>query len=160
ELGLRLGGALWRFWGRRGRAGEGVAYLEALLARDAGPPGVRAGALYAAAYLAWRQGDLARARARGEAALALAEAAGHVPTALWARQSLGGVALVAGDPERAEAILGAGLRRARAERQPVAVAWFLYFLGEASRARGDLPRAARRLAAGLARMRARGDRWS
>src|SRR5262249_20316348 len=64
-VGLRLGGALWRFWGRRGRAGEGRAYLEQLLARGAGAQDVRAGALFAAAYLAWRQGDLAQARARG-----------------------------------------------------------------------------------------------
>jgi non-specific serine/threonine protein kinase len=160
EAGLRLAGALWRFWGRRGRAGEGRAHLERLLAGGAGAPALRARGLFAAAYLAWRQGDLAAARARGEAALALAEAAGDVPTALWARQGLGGTALAAGDPAAAEAVLGAGLVRARAAGQPVAVSWFLYFLGEAARARGDLPRAARRLEAGLARMRARGDAWS
>ena len=65
ETGLRLAGALWRFWGRRGRAGEGRAHLERLLAGGAGAPAVRARGLFANAYLAWRQGDLGAARARG-----------------------------------------------------------------------------------------------
>ena len=160
ETGLRLAGALWRFWGRRGRAGEGRAHLERLLAGGAGAPAVRARGLFANAYLAWRQGDLGAARARGAAALALAEAAGDVHTALWARQGLGGTALAAGDAAGAEAILADGLVRARAAGEPVAVSWSLYFLGEASRIRGDLRRAARRLGASVARMRARGDAWS
>jgi hypothetical protein len=53
ELGLRLSGALWRFWDGRGHIGEGRRWLTELLARPR-PPGPtvgRAKALFAAGWL-------------------------------------------------------------------------------------------------------------
>ena len=158
EAGLRLAGALWRFWGRRAApARAGPIWSGCSPAAPALLPSAPGGCSRAA-YLAWRQDDLAVARARGEAALALARAVGDAPTVLWARLSLGGVALSRGDSAGAEAALAAG--QARAAGAPAARAWRLYFLGEAARARGDLPRAARRLRTSLALARARGDHWS
>jgi len=63
ELVLRICGALWEFWSRRGKRSEGRYWLKAAL----GLPGAgahhvaRAKALYAAGYLAWHQNDLSEA---------------------------------------------------------------------------------------------------
>ena len=73
-LGLRLAGALWRFWRARGYLGEGRAWLDAALAQAAerpdgaaGAPGalLRAKALKGASVLARDQGDYRRATALG-----------------------------------------------------------------------------------------------
>lgn len=63
ELALRICGALWEFWSRRGNRSEGRYWLKAVL----GLPGAgahqvaRAKALYAAGYLSWHQNDLSEA---------------------------------------------------------------------------------------------------
>ncbi len=64
EVGLRLAGAVWRFWFVRGYFAEGRARLQALLAKGAEvPPAVRAKALKAAGNLAvFCQGDYASGR--------------------------------------------------------------------------------------------------
>jgi predicted ATPase len=64
EIGLRLAGALWRFWWVRGHLTEGRQWLEAALARGAdAPAALRAKALHGAGNLALPQGDYARAMA-------------------------------------------------------------------------------------------------
>jgi hypothetical protein len=76
ETGLRLAGALWRFWAIRGHLREGQGWLVGLLAPDARgvPAAVRARALNGAGNLAHLHGDYARARAWHEEALALRDA--------------------------------------------------------------------------------------
>jgi len=76
ELGLRLAGALRRFWERHGHLTEGQAWLEGLLALDgqAGDyacPAARAKALHGAAALVIKQGDYAHAHALCQASLNL-----------------------------------------------------------------------------------------
>jgi predicted ATPase len=74
--GLRLTGALWRFWSTRGYLSEGRLWLQAMLnivATDAPvPPGVRAKALTGAAMLATDQGAFAEASSACAQAVALA----------------------------------------------------------------------------------------
>ena len=72
ETGLRLAGALWRFWYVRGYLAEGRRWLRSALERsEALDLVVRAKGLNAAGVLAWAQGDLDEAEARHEAALEL-----------------------------------------------------------------------------------------
>ena len=99
EPGLRLGGALWRFWRTRGHLTEGRAWLVELLAlpsaphprrsgkRAAGWPAARANALIAAGDLASEQDEYATAQALFAEALALgrelADERGHCQGAGW-----------------------------------------------------------------------------
>jgi predicted ATPase/DNA-binding CsgD family transcriptional regulator len=74
EIGLRLTGALQLFWLVRGHFSTGRAWYERTLARDdvaASSPGLRIKALWAAAFLAWRQGDYAAAMSLSEEGVAL-----------------------------------------------------------------------------------------
>jgi predicted ATPase len=72
ELGLRLAGALGRFWDMRSHVTEGRTWLEAALAGAvAAPARPRAGALNAAGRLAFQQGDYEQAGTQYEEALAL-----------------------------------------------------------------------------------------
>jgi predicted ATPase/class 3 adenylate cyclase len=72
EAGLRIAGALYRFWYVRCYMTEGRQWLEAALAKGAeAGPGPRARALHAAGYLAWGQADFQRAHTLFEQSLAL-----------------------------------------------------------------------------------------
>jgi predicted ATPase len=71
-LGLRLAGALERFWTWRGYDTEGRRWLETLLAgSDKAPPQVRARACTTLGTLAWVSDDYAAAEAHHAQALAL-----------------------------------------------------------------------------------------
>ena len=74
--GLRLAGALWRFWQMRGYLSEGRDFLDRLLAHrnllsGAGTTPIVAKALSAAGILTSGQGDYAAAQARQEESLSL-----------------------------------------------------------------------------------------
>jgi len=103
--GLRLSGALWRFWWMRGHYSEGRRWLEEALAKDGRASAVRAKALEAVGWLADDQGDIDRAVAAAEEGLSLSankdreQRYGFLPTharvsCLCARRSrAGGTAL-------------------------------------------------------------------
>jgi predicted ATPase len=72
ELGLRLAGALWRFWWIRSHYSEGLRWLENALAVDGrGSPSVRAMALAGIGEIASHQGDLDQAQEACEEGLEL-----------------------------------------------------------------------------------------
>jgi len=71
ELGLRLAGALQRFWYLRGHLAEGRRRLEGALRNNERPTAARAKALNGASALAVAGGDGATARLRAEQGLAL-----------------------------------------------------------------------------------------
>ncbi len=76
--GLRLAGALWRFWYMRGMLREGRRWLETFLTLPpAGGPAARAHALDGLGVLAWRQGDHGQAEVWLRAALDLYRSARH-----------------------------------------------------------------------------------
>jgi DNA-binding CsgD family transcriptional regulator/tetratricopeptide (TPR) repeat protein len=106
ELGLRFGGALWRFWFTRGYLGEGVRWLEEVLAGgDRAATLVRVRALEGMGILTQARGDTERAEATYEEMLELSRELGdmdHVATAL---NSLGSLAIAQGENERARTLL-------------------------------------------------------
>jgi predicted ATPase/DNA-binding SARP family transcriptional activator/DNA-binding CsgD family transcriptional regulator len=106
ELGLRFGGALWRFWVARGYLGEGVGWLQETLASgDKAASPVRVKVLEGMGWLTQTQGDSEQAEAAYEELLEQSrelDEKGDVATAL---NSLGNLAAARGDNERARSLL-------------------------------------------------------
>jgi predicted ATPase/transcriptional regulator with XRE-family HTH domain len=73
--GLRIGGAIWRFWLLHGYLSEGRRWLRAALDRDpSADPHLRAKALWGLAWLAYHQGDLDVVVACGDELMTTAQA--------------------------------------------------------------------------------------
>ncbi len=106
-IGVRLGGALWRFWWRRGHLSEGRDWLEKALA-SASHGGVdtamHARALNGAGMLAYVQDDHEYAVALLEQALSLYREIGNAQGIAMCLNNLGNIALDGGDYERATAL--------------------------------------------------------
>ena len=103
-LGLRLVAALWPFWRVRGHHREGQRWASTFLDLP-GAPGdadLRLDALLASGHLAYLQGDRIQARARAEAGLALALAAGDRAREAAFLVQLGHVAVEEADFPQAE----------------------------------------------------------
>ena len=98
-LGLRLAGALWRYWYQRGALSEGRHWLERALEAEhpAGVTPARALALHGAGWLAFGQGDYPRAKAYHHAALEMSRALGDAQGIAQALNNLGGIARMEGD---------------------------------------------------------------
>jgi non-specific serine/threonine protein kinase len=97
--GLRLVGALWRFWWTRGYWREGEAWLGRFLALPAEPSDAvaRGAALAGRAALLDYLGDRSEARALYDESLAVARASGDAAGAALALAGLGHLARNAGD---------------------------------------------------------------
>ncbi len=185
EIGLRLAGALFRFWYTRGYYSEGRSVLEALLATtDTGatagslsprtdaptngeiekglskheaPAAVRAKALHAAGALAYMQGDYAAAVARTEAAAALAREAGDLRMAAYALNALGNAVYDQGGLERAASHYEQSLSLFREVGDRRGMAMVLYNLGDAALESGNLEQAAKVIEESLELARVAGD---
>lgn len=155
DTGLRLGGALWRFWSVRGPYGEGRAWLTLLLARagSSGDTAVRAKALASAGLLAHQQGDYAAARPFFEACLALRREIGDPGAIARALTNLSFVA-----PEQAGALLEEALALGRAAGDKLGILRTLNTLGEIAWVEGDYERATPLYEESLALCRESGDR--
>ncbi len=95
EAGLRLGGALWRFWEVRGYLSEGRGWLEEVLKRsDKASPALRAKALKAAGFLSRYLGDYAAAHSLLNECLAMY---GELEDKRGMALSLNNLGVVAGD---------------------------------------------------------------
>ena len=144
DIGLRMAGALWRFWDTRSHLSEGRRWLEQMLAlRELGVPGeqaldptaeqaearqhhtrmaMRARALFGAGAMAWSQGDFGQATMRLEESLALSQALGDSTGIANTQSHLGIIAQLQGDYPRATTLLEASLalRREIGDRHGVA----------------------------------------
>jgi tetratricopeptide (TPR) repeat protein len=155
---LRLSGALWRYWQFRGFYDEGRRWIERALAIDdrAGTT-ARAKACRGGARLAFRQGDLDRADALNQEALAIERERGnHAGIAA----SLGGLGLVAhdrGDFRRAADLYEAALTIYQALNDHAGVGRTLNSLGALACNQGDYQRSAALHESALAIRRAAGD---
>jgi non-specific serine/threonine protein kinase len=157
-VGLRLGGALWRYWQARGHFSEGQRWLEAALARgDDAPARDRAAALTAAGNLALARGAPAEARRLHEANLGVWRTIGDQAGIAAALRNLGLVAVDQGDRAAARARFEESLaiERELGDRWRIALA--LHCLGALARDEGDLDCAQSRSEESLALFRALGD---
>ncbi len=105
EPGLRLAGALWRFWAARGFLHEGQDYLASALAKEDAPAVLRARSLYGAGVLAWKQCEYAHARTSLEECLQISQAGGDGAGSADALNILGLTATDQGDYETARRVL-------------------------------------------------------
>src|SRR5215217_999328 len=138
EPGLRLSGALWRFWWMRGHYSEGRRWLEEALAKDGRPSAARAKALEAVGWLADDQGDIDRAVAAAEEGLSLSARA-KIESSVTASFlcMLGSAAYVHADHEQAARLYEVSLALSREARDERGVASSLLQLGNVSGDRGD-----------------------
>ena len=141
EAGLRLAGALVRFWVVRGYFTEGRARLETALSDSIGDSPARAKALHGAGVLAGHQGDYERADARCQEALALWQRLGDKLGMALAINTLGLVARTQGDYDRATNLLEQSLTLSREVGDKWSLALTLNGLGVVARGRGDYERA-------------------
>jgi predicted ATPase len=122
---------------------EARRWLDAALAMgDRSDVALRIDALTSAAVLAGVEGDLARAEALAEQALALAQGHGERPGKAAALHALGLAASFRGDLDRMEALFARSLELRRACGDKAGTGHVLGFLADASLWRGDTARAA------------------
>jgi len=142
QLGMRLAGALWRFWDLRGYYGEGRRWLEEALAKDGQASRARAKALEGVGWLADLQGDIDRAVAVAEEGLRIG-ARVEIPSSDKASflRILGSAAYVRGDHDQAARLYDESLALSRQARDERGVASALLQLGNVSSDLGDHERA-------------------
>ena len=137
ETGLRLTGALWRFWEMRGYLAEGRERLSALLSLSGGSTRARIKALYAAGVLADSQCDYRAARALFQENLELYRKLGDKWGIASSANNLGIVALRQHDYATARSLYEEGLAIWREVGNQNALALLLSNLGNVADLRGD-----------------------
>ncbi|HEX9373589.1 MAG TPA: tetratricopeptide repeat protein, partial [Roseiflexaceae bacterium] len=159
--GLRLAASLRQFWHARGRLNEGRSWLETLLSRADTtelPASVRARALCVAGFLAYQQGDLARAATLSERSLALYRTLDEPCGSADVLYNLGGVAFLRNEYARAAALFDECLALYRELGNRADVAQVLKNLGLIAKDQGDFARATVFYEESLALRRAAGDK--
>ncbi|MGH2344051.1 MAG: ATP-binding protein, partial [Chloroflexota bacterium] len=157
--GLRLAGALWRFWWMRGFPHEGRRWLEmTLAAAGSAPAHLRARALAGAGVLAADQGDYTRARSLHEESLALWRTLGDMDNVAGALNNLGSAAQQQGDYRAARLLHEESLAFWRAQDNRPGIAGALNQLACIARDdQSDYARASSLLEESLALRRSLGD---
>jgi predicted ATPase/DNA-binding SARP family transcriptional activator len=159
-LGLRLSGALWRFWSIRGPLTEGQTWLTRTLERasvtgEATEAEARAynglGVLYRV------QGDKRQARELNQQALAIWRRLGDTRGIAASLNNIGGGMIETGDYEAALPLLEESLGLWRLLEKPIAVAQLLQNLAFLACERGDFVAFAPLCAESLALFRSAGD---
>jgi predicted ATPase/serine/threonine protein kinase/DNA-binding CsgD family transcriptional regulator len=160
EAALRLSGALWRFWWRRGHLSEGRHFLEqALFASEKVVPSVRAKALNGAGVITGLQGDFGQAEALCRESLALLrelrDTAG-IAIALW---MLGYMAMARSNYAVARTLAEEALALSREIGDTWGIASSLDILASVVIIQGEYVRARSLAEESLAFYRERGDTW-
>jgi non-specific serine/threonine protein kinase len=161
ESGLRLGGALWRFWDVRGYVMEGRGVLDELLGLAQGinvPAIVRAKALNGAGVLAGDQGDYDRQTAILEESMKLYKELEDKPGIAQSINNLGSLAYSQGDYARAEALYTESLNLRREIGDSWGIASSLNNLGGVAFSQGDCKQALSLHSESLALRRTLGDK--
>jgi tetratricopeptide (TPR) repeat protein len=158
ESGLRIAGAIIRFWSVRGHMSEGRRWLDQALERNGIAPAVRAKAVYAAGYAALGQGDYSEAMRRFEESLALYRGLGDTRGVARSLAQLGWLLTARGEFERATALSEESLALAREAEDKPTSSVALANLAETAFADSDYARATQLFEESLALRRELGDR--
>jgi predicted ATPase/class 3 adenylate cyclase len=143
EAGVRLAGAIWRFWSVRGYLTEGRSRLSAVLSRAAaGVPSdsyraVRAKALEGAGFLAMNLGDYDEGRRLFEESLTIGRDLGDPRVIAGALNNLGDAMRFLRDPEAARALYEESLGIGRELNDKPNIAYSLTALGNITGHGGD-----------------------
>ena len=140
ETGLRLAGALTRYWYLRGSLHEGRTWLEALLAHSASSDRsvARGRALSGAGMLAFYEGDFAAAAPHEEEALSIAREVGNKRLLASSGLILGMIRVSQGDIEAARSLFAESLGLFKEVGDASGEARALFALGAAAYRSGDL----------------------
>ncbi len=165
DWGLRIGGAVWRYWYLRGLYQEGRTWLDwAVVTGDAAPAPQRARALWGGGMLALVQCDYPGATRRLEASLLLYRDAGDRAGVARLLQTLGSAAREQGRYARAEELHQESLKLFQELGDRWGVASARGYLGFAAWLQGDHGRAERECGAALDVFRdlgeAEGSAWA
>jgi predicted ATPase len=159
-VGLRLAGALMRFWYIRGHFTECRRWLEVALAAGGDAPNpVRGRALNLAGILAFAQGDYGRATELFEESLVLLREQGDIWGIALGLGDLGLVAHDQGDYRRGAELFTESLDLFRQAGDTWGTAWCYGNLGRLAYAQGDYDGANIVLDQGLVLRRELGDKW-
>jgi predicted ATPase/class 3 adenylate cyclase/Tfp pilus assembly protein PilF len=164
DVGLRMAGAIWRFWQTRGYVSEGREQLESLLslAQNTGSfdkSKNKAKALHAAGAMAYSEGDYASARSLYTESLAIRRELADIWGIARSINSLGAAAYSQGDYPTARSLFeeSLSLRRELADKGGVALA--LHNLGNVAYSQQDYTTARSLYQESLAILRELGDKW-
>ncbi len=163
DLGLRLAGALVRFWSVRGLMTEGRRWLAEALAESTGVgPAVLGKAYFAAGFAALGQGDFPQARPFFEESLRLAELGADTRLQAQAYQQMGWIANAGAqseeERERAKEHAAKALELAREIGDKLVQSGALNILAEIAAAEGDHAAANELYEESLALRRGLGDK--
>jgi len=143
EEGLRLAGALWRFWSVRGYWSEGQMWLAKALSREgaAGRTKARSDALNGAGNLASGQGDYSAAWSFYEESLAIRRELGDREGVASSLHNLGLITWSQGEYGAAHSLLEESLTIFRELKDMRGVAGSVHCLGVIAREQGEYERA-------------------
>jgi non-specific serine/threonine protein kinase len=159
ELGLRLAGALVRFWSVRGFMTEGRRWLGEALTRSEGiQPAVLAKAYFAVGFAALGQGDFPQAKPAFEQSLELAREADEVRLQAQALQQIGWLVMAGGRSEEAREYASQALELARGIGDKLVQSGALNILAEVAAGEGDGAKANELYEQSLALRRELGDK--
>jgi DNA-binding CsgD family transcriptional regulator len=139
EVGLRMAGALGRFWSLRDHLVEGRGWLQIALAKveDGEPSAYKTRALYASARIADNQGDYEAVRKFSRESLSIQETMNDRANMAGGYILLAKAASNEGDFEEARSLLEKGLEVAASVDDLHGLAHCLNGLGELDRLQGD-----------------------
>jgi predicted ATPase len=157
EAGLRIAGAMIRFWSVGGHMTDGRRWLEQALEGSGIAPAVRAKAVYAAGYAALGQGDYLEAIKRFEECLALYRGLGDARGVARSLAQLGWLLTARGEFEQATALSEESLVLAREAEDKPTSSVALANLAETAFAHSDYARATQLFEESLALRRELGD---
>ena len=161
ETGMRIGGALWRFWLQRNHIREGRRWLEEVLALPAArePTAHRVKAVTTLAGLVYWQGDYDAAGAAYRETLALYERLGDVAGRAGAQFNLGWVVTIGGDLDEAWSLLSEAKKSHAELGDRGAYARDGVALGLVAEFKRQWSKAKQILAESISIFRELGDRW-